>query len=134
MQEFPQSLPNLTSMSTNLFELMKGGNLVGYPDEDLRSAVERAVAIESSRGLKIAKEKASHRIDVLVALAIAALGAVERPTSSSTPPGLAKGMAAAAASLNGTAEPGAWQSTRSGREHSSWSSLDGPSGSGWPSA
>jgi len=79
MQEFPQSLPNLTAMSTNLYELFKGGNLIAYPDEAIRLAVQRAVAVESSRGLKLAKEKASHKIDVLVALAIAALGAVQKP-------------------------------------------------------
>ena len=35
--------------------------------------------METSRGLKISKEKASHKIDVVVALAMAALGGVENP-------------------------------------------------------
>ena len=37
----------------------------------------RAVALETSRGWRIAKEKQSHKIDVVVALAQAALGAVQ---------------------------------------------------------
>jgi hypothetical protein len=75
--EFPQSIPNLTAMTTNLYELLKGGNLVAYPDPDVRLAFQRAIAVETSRGLKIAKEKASHRIDVVVAMAMSALGAVQ---------------------------------------------------------
>jgi hypothetical protein len=38
--------------------------------------MSRAVALETTRGWRIAKEKASHKIDVVVALAMAALGAV----------------------------------------------------------
>ncbi|MBE3602161.1 hypothetical protein IMX07_00820 [bacterium] len=76
MVEFAQSVPNLTEASSNLYELIKGRNLAVYADADLRLAVSRAVALETSRGWRIAKEKASHKIDVVVALAQAALGAV----------------------------------------------------------
>jgi phage terminase large subunit-like protein len=76
MVEFPQSVPNLTESSTNLYEVIKGRNLVAYPDADIRLAVSRAVALETTRGWRIAKEKQSHKIDVIVALAMAALGAV----------------------------------------------------------
>jgi hypothetical protein len=78
MLEFPQSVPNLTEASTNLYELLKGRNLTVYPDDDLRLAISRSVALETSRGWRIAKEKASHKIDVVVALAQAALGAVQQ--------------------------------------------------------
>jgi phage terminase large subunit-like protein len=77
MVEFPQSVPNLTEASTNLYELIKGRNLVVYVDDALRLAVHRAVALETSRGWRIAKEKQAHKIDVVVALAQAALGAVK---------------------------------------------------------
>ena len=77
MVEFPQSVPNLTEASSNLYELIKGRNLVVYPDADLRLAVQRSVALETARGWRIAKEKASHKIDVVVALGMAALGAVQ---------------------------------------------------------
>jgi hypothetical protein len=76
MVEFPQSVPNLTESSTNLYELVKAGNLVVYPDAELRLAVSRAVAVETTRGWRIAKEKTSHKIDVVVALGMAALGAL----------------------------------------------------------
>jgi phage terminase large subunit-like protein len=76
MVEFPQSVPNLTEASTNLYEAIKGKNLVAYADDDIRLAISRAVAIETSRGWRISKEKQSHKIDVVVALAQAALGAV----------------------------------------------------------
>jgi hypothetical protein len=71
-------MPNLTEASTNLYELLKGRNLVAYVDDDLRLAVSRCVALETSRGWRIAKEKASHKIDAIVALAQAALGAVQQ--------------------------------------------------------
>jgi phage terminase large subunit-like protein len=76
MVEFPQTMGNLTEASSNLYELVKFTNLVLYRDEAMRMAVQRSVAIESPRGWRIAKEKASHKIDVIVALAQAALGAV----------------------------------------------------------
>jgi phage terminase large subunit-like protein len=77
MVEFPQTVGNLTMASTNLYELIKGRNLIIYPDAAMRLAVQRSVAVETSRGWRIAKDKASHKIDVVVALAQAALGAVE---------------------------------------------------------
>ncbi len=77
MKEYPQSLPNLTAMTQNLYELLKGQNLVTYSDDEIRLAMQRAVAVETSRGLKITKEKASHKIDIVVAIAMAALGAME---------------------------------------------------------
>jgi hypothetical protein len=46
------------------------------PDAAMRLAISRAVAVETSRGWRIAKEKQSHKIDVVVALAMSALAAV----------------------------------------------------------
>jgi hypothetical protein len=76
MKEFPQTVPNLTAATSNLFELLKGGNLLAYADPDIRLAVQRCVVVESSRGLRLAKEKGSHKIDIVVALALAALAAL----------------------------------------------------------
>jgi phage terminase large subunit-like protein len=78
MREFPQSPGNLTAMGSNLYELIKGRGIVTYADDAIRLAVQRAVAVETPRGWRIAKEKQSHKIDVVVALAMAALAAVER--------------------------------------------------------
>jgi hypothetical protein len=77
MVEFPQTQARLTDAGSNLYELVKGRNLVVYPDAEIRLAVQRSIAIETGRGWRIAKEKASHKIDVVVALALAALAAVE---------------------------------------------------------
>jgi phage terminase large subunit-like protein len=82
IEGFPQSASNLTEASQNLYELIKGGNLVTYPDAAVRLAVSRAVAIETARGWRIAKDKQSHKIDVVVALAMAALAAVRAQSES----------------------------------------------------
>jgi hypothetical protein len=85
MVEFPQSVPNLTEASTNLYEIIKGGNLIAYPDDVMRLAVQRAVAVEMPRGWKISKATQSHKIDVVVALGMAALGAVQGGIKSGKP-------------------------------------------------
>jgi phage terminase large subunit-like protein len=77
IEEFAQSTPNLTEASQNLFELIKGKNLVVYEDAALRLAINRAVAVEGTRGWRIAKEKQSHKIDVVIALGMACLAAVK---------------------------------------------------------
>jgi hypothetical protein len=82
IEEYPQSAPNLTAASQNLYELIQGNNLRVYPDAAMRLAISRAVAIETTRGWRIAKEKASHKIDVLVALAMACHAAVEGQASA----------------------------------------------------
>jgi phage terminase large subunit-like protein len=80
IEEFPQSPSNLTIASQNLYELIEGRNLALYPDAAMRLAVSRAVAVETSRGWRIAKEKQSHKIDVIVALGMAAHAAAKSPT------------------------------------------------------
>jgi phage terminase large subunit-like protein len=83
MEEFPQSSPNLTEASQNLFELFKGRNIVVYADAEIRLAISRAIAIETSRGWRIAKDKQSHKIDVVIALGMACLAALKGQTESS---------------------------------------------------
>ena len=78
MVEFPQSPGNITEASQNLYELITGQNLIAYPDPEIRLAISRAVAQETARGWKITKEKASHKIDIVVAMAMAALAAVQK--------------------------------------------------------
>jgi len=84
MEEFPQTVSNLTQMGQNLYELIKGGNFLGYEDGELRRAISHTVAKETSRGWRLTKEKAAHKIDVVVALAMASLGAIQMPR----PPGI----------------------------------------------
>jgi phage terminase large subunit-like protein len=85
MREFPQTSGGLTEIGNNLFELIKGRGLLVYPDAEVRLAVSRAVAVETSRGWRISKEKAAHKIDVVVALAMAAFAAVQRQWDEEVP-------------------------------------------------
>ena len=77
MKEYPQTVGNLTAMGENLFQLIKGRNLLVYPDDVIRLAVSRAVAVEGSRGWKIAKDKQSHQIDIVIAMGMAAFACVK---------------------------------------------------------
>jgi hypothetical protein len=83
MMEFPQTMGNLTDASSNLYETIKAQGIIAYPDDAIRLAMQRAVAIEGSRGWKISKDKASHKIDVLIALGMAALATVKESSAGS---------------------------------------------------
>ena len=76
MEEYPQTSGNLTASGQNLFELIKSRGLAVYPDKELRDHAINAVAVDSGRGWKLSKEKASRKIDGLVALSFAALSAI----------------------------------------------------------
>ena len=82
MEEFPQSVPDLTAASQNLFELLQAAPCILYPNADIRLAMSRAIAIETARGWRIAKEKQNHKIDVVIALAMSALASVRSPGES----------------------------------------------------
>jgi hypothetical protein len=82
IEEFPQTQPNLTAASQNLYELITGGNLILYPDVAMRLAASRAVAVETPRGWRISKTVASHKIDVIVALGMACYAAVQQQGSA----------------------------------------------------
>src|SRR5262249_59584004 len=77
VEPFNQTLPNLTQATSNLFDLISQRQLVLYPDAAMRLAVSRAIMVESSRGWRLDKGKQSHKIDVLVALSMACLAAVQ---------------------------------------------------------
>jgi len=82
IRELPQTSASTTAFGQNLFELINGKNLLMYPAADLREQALNTVAVESTRGWRIAKEKTSKKIDAIVALAMACLAAVEhgKPT------------------------------------------------------
>lgn len=78
MVEWAQTPGNLALMAGNLLELIKRRQFIAYPDADLRLAVSRTVAIESSRGgWRLGKAKALHRVDPVIALAMATIAAVQ---------------------------------------------------------
>jgi hypothetical protein len=59
VEEFPQSAPNLTAASQNLFELIMNQQLVAYPDEAMRLAISRAVA---SRVVVVGKSQRTNKL------------------------------------------------------------------------
>lgn len=77
MEEYPQVVSNLTDMGQNIFDLVEYRRLVLYPDKELRYEASCAVAKETERGIQITKTKSSHKIDSIVALAMAALPAAK---------------------------------------------------------
>lgn len=82
IEEFPQTLSNTVRMGQCLYDVLKGKNLVLYADDELRQQALNTIAIETPRGFRIAKEKASKKIDAIVALSMAvcaALDAGDRP-------------------------------------------------------
>ena len=76
VEEFAQTIANLTATTSNLFDLIQARTLALYPDAGMRLAVSRAIVTESSRGFKLDKTKQHHHIDVVVALSMACLAAV----------------------------------------------------------
>jgi phage terminase large subunit-like protein len=83
--EFPQTSANTTRMGQVLFDLVKGRNILLYPDAELREQALNTVAIETGRGFRIAREKASHKIDAIVALSMACVAALDTPAGPPLP-------------------------------------------------
>jgi phage terminase large subunit-like protein len=83
IEEYPQTVPNLTAATSNLFDLIQARQLVLYPDAGMRLAISRAIIVESSRGWRLDKLKQQYKIDVVVALSMACLAAVRGQGESS---------------------------------------------------
>lgn len=85
IDEYPQTPANLTLAGQALFDLLRERRLRLYPSEELRRQALNTIAIETPRGFRIAREKASRKIDAIVALAMAcaaAIGTGNRSTRS----------------------------------------------------
>ncbi|MBA7562435.1 hypothetical protein ES695_19505 [Candidatus Atribacteria bacterium 1244-E10-H5-B2] len=82
LTEFPQTLDRLTQMSQNLYDLIRGGNIVFFKHKELRKHLLSAKAKESNRGWRLIKAKASSKIDISIALAMSAQGIVNSGIST----------------------------------------------------
>jgi phage terminase large subunit-like protein len=71
MVEWPQTVGNMTDCGQALYDSVKHRTLRLYVDDELRREASFAIGKENSRGQRIVKEKASHKIDAIVALAMA---------------------------------------------------------------
>ncbi len=76
--EFPQTPANQAVMTSALFNAVVEQRLALYPCPDLREHVQNAVAVETPRGVRLAKERTSRKIDAAVALSMAVLAVLER--------------------------------------------------------
>jgi phage terminase large subunit-like protein len=79
MLELSQTNQNLVAISKNLYDLLKGGNLVTYEDELAAQHISKTVSVDTGRGFRIVKERsrdAANKIDFALALAMSAWGAV----------------------------------------------------------
>ena len=79
MIEFAQTVGNMTDAGQALYDAIKHKTLKLYQDGELRKEACFAIGKETPRGMRIVKEKASHKIDAIVALAMAMLGASSAP-------------------------------------------------------
>jgi phage terminase large subunit-like protein len=68
--EMPQTAQRVEA-DTALFNAIISGQVRHYKSPDLDEAVRNAITIETPRGIRLAKEKASRKIDPLVALSMA---------------------------------------------------------------
>jgi hypothetical protein len=82
IHELPQTIGNTTAFSQALYDSLKGRTLRMYYAADLREQALNAVAVEAGRGWRLAKEKASRKIDAIVALAMAVHLAIAEATRS----------------------------------------------------
>jgi phage terminase large subunit-like protein len=71
IEEFAQTTAHMTAASQHLFNLVESQALVLYPDRDMRLAASRTVGVETGLGMRITKQTSSHKIDSVIALAMA---------------------------------------------------------------
>jgi hypothetical protein len=74
----PVPSDRVSAAGQNLYDLIRAKNLALYPDAELRKHALNAVAIETPRGWRLAKERNSQKIDGVVALSFACLDAIRR--------------------------------------------------------
>jgi len=80
IDEFPQTVPNLTKLGNTLFDVIKQGRLVLYPGcTDLRKHVLNAQAKETPRGIRLIKSTAARKIDAAIALGMGVVAATDKP-------------------------------------------------------
>jgi phage terminase large subunit-like protein len=85
LEPLAQTSQNLTAASTALYDLVTQQRLALYPDKQMRQHVLNAVAVNSARGWKLAKEKSTRKIDAAVALSFACLAATRKPPEPGLP-------------------------------------------------
>jgi phage terminase large subunit-like protein len=80
--EFLQTPANLTKMTGLLLDVLQSRSLVLYPSDELAEQAGNAVIEDTTRGYKLAKVKASAKVDAIVALAMAVTTVLEQPVAA----------------------------------------------------
>ena len=77
VNEFPQTLKNMTAASETLYNLFKNQKIWVYADAQLREHMKHAQAEDKGKGFRIVKPRkaAVHHTDAAIALAMAAFWA-----------------------------------------------------------
>ena len=55
IEEYPQTVSNLTAATSNLFDLIQSRSIAFYSDAAMRLAISRAIIVESSSGWRLDK-------------------------------------------------------------------------------
>jgi phage terminase large subunit-like protein len=71
VEAYPQTDTRLMPMANSLYEVLRSRKIELYPDAAMRQSALQAVALDGRRGWHIGKEKTKHKIDSIVALAMA---------------------------------------------------------------
>lgn len=79
--EFPQTAAR-TEADQALFDAIIGRTLVHYGDPELERHILNAVAVETPRGFRLAKQRTIRKIDAAVALSMALYGTLSRRESN----------------------------------------------------
>jgi phage terminase large subunit-like protein len=77
--EYAQTAQLTQRMGAALYESLKGLRLRLYSDATMREHALNVVGVEGLRGVRLAKERASRKIDSVVALSLALLAAMDTP-------------------------------------------------------
>jgi len=75
--DFPQTVSGTTRMGQILYDALQNRTLRVFPDEELRTQALNVQAIESPRGFRLAKITSGRKIDLVAALTMAMIAAVD---------------------------------------------------------
>ena len=76
-EDFPQTTAGTTRMGQVLYDALQNRTLRLYPDDELRTQMLNVQAIESPRGFRLAKVSSSRKIDLVAALTLAMIAALD---------------------------------------------------------
>lgn len=91
IREQPFTPASTSLMTQSLYDVIVGGNLRLYANDEVRTAILNAAVVESPKGLKLAKPTASRKIDLCIACALAVQAALAAGPDSVLPLMLAGG-------------------------------------------